>query len=164
MKRPTLLAVLAAAFVVLTACAVVFAVQAADLREPPNRALVDVAATDAVADRVSADLKAVFSYDHANLARTERAVDLALTGAAEREFRREFASAAKRAERGKLVRSTSVRSIGVRSLTPERATLLVFLDQQEIRPGKPARSSTATLDVTAVKLPQGWRIAAIETL
>lgn len=159
-----MLAVLAAAVVVLTACAVVFAVRAASLRDPDNQALVDVEATDAIVERVSADLKAVLSYNHADLARTERAVDLALTGSAERQFRKEFAAAAKRAERGKLVRSSSVRSIGVRSLTDDRATLLVFLDQQEVRPGKPAKSSTATLDVTAVKLQQGWRISVIRTL
>lgn len=164
MTRPTLLATLSAAVVVLAAGAVIFAVQAADLRNPANRALVDVTATDRITERVSAGLKAVFSYHHTDLDRTERAADLALTGAAKREFRREFAAAAKRAERRELVRSSSVRSIGVRSLTEDRATLLVFLDQQELRPGKPATSSTATLDVTAVKLPAGWRIARIVTL
>lgn len=170
MKRSNLLAVLAAAVVVLTACAVVFAMQADRLRSPANRALVDVPATEQITARVSASLKAVFSYDHADLKRTERAVDLALTGAAKRQYQAEFEAAAQRARREKLVRSSAVRSIGVRTLTADRATLLVFLDQQTLtskgpaESSKSAKSSSATLDVTAVRLPAGWRISAIRTL
>ncbi|MGH3434284.1 MAG: hypothetical protein ACRDQB_15755, partial [Thermocrispum sp.] len=133
-------------------------------RDPDNRALVDVTATEEITDRVSAALKAVFSYNHANLDRTERAVDLALTGAAERQYLAEFTRAAKRAERGKLVRSSTVRSLGVRTLTGDRATLLVFLDQQTLKPSGPPSSATATLDVTAVRTAEGWRISRIVTL
>lgn len=166
MKRSNLLAVLAAVVVVLIACAVLFALQASALRETAaeNRALVDVDATEEVAERVSEGLKAVFSYDHANLERTEQAVDLALTGAAARQYRAEFEKAATQARVGKLVRSSTVRSIGVRTLTDDRARLLVFLDQQTLPPKGAAKSSTATLDVTAVRLPEGWRIAEIRTL
>ena len=164
MSRSNLLAVLVAAAVVLGGCAVYFAVQASELRGGGNRALVDVEATEQVAERVSAGLKAVFSYDHANLERTERAVDLALTGAAARQYRAEFDAAAQRARRGDLVRSSTVRSIGVRTLTDERATLLVFLDQQTLAPSGPAKSSTTTLDITAVRLPEGWRISVIRSL
>lgn len=158
-------AVLALATVLLTGCAVFFAVQADELHGgEENRALVDTKATERVADRVGAALKAVFSYDHADLDRTEQAVDLALTGKAAREYRAEFDAAARWAKRDKLVRSTTVRSIGVWELTADRAKVLVFLDQQTLGGKGPPKSSTATLDVTAVRTPAGWRISDITSL
>lgn len=167
MNRGRLLAALTAVFVLATGCAVWFAVESDELRSGSsggNIALTDPEATDQVADRVGAALKTVFSYDYANLDRTERAVDLALTGRAAEQYRAEFAAAAARAKRAKLVRSTTVRSIGVRQLTDRRAVLLVFLDQQTLAAGRSPKSSTATLDVTAVRRPDGWRISTIESL
>lgn len=159
---------LAVAALLLAGCAVFFGIKAGELRTgEDNRALVDVGATERVVDRVSSGLKAVFSYHHADLERTERAVGLALTGRAAREYRAEFNIAVAKAKRDKLVRSTTVRSIGVRQLTADRATLLVFLDQQTLAAGAakgPPKSTTATLDVTAIRTPQGWRISEIRTL
>ncbi|MQA61766.1 MAG: hypothetical protein GEU86_09780 [Actinophytocola sp.] len=165
--RRRLLAVLVTVLVAAVAASVFFGVRAHELRSTPsaaNAALADPEATEEVIERVSAGLKAVFSYDYTNLARTERAVGLALTGSAASEYRTEFEAAAKRAKREKLVRTSSVRSIGVRELSAERAELLVFLDQQTLRTKGAPASSTATLDVTAHRVDGTWRIAAITSL
>lgn len=166
-RRRRLSAVLVTVLVLAVAASVFFGIRAHELRSTPsasNAALADPEATDEVIERVSAGLKAVFSYDYTNLARTERAVDLALTGSAASEHRAEFEAAAERAKREKLVRTSSVRSIGVRVLSAERAELLVFLDQQTLRTRGVPASSTATLDVTARRVDGTWRIAAITSL
>lgn len=138
---------------------------AASGAESDNAALVGTEAIEAVAEQVSASLKAAFSYDYTRLDRTQHAVDVALTGEAAAEYRREFDVAAQRAKRRELVKASTVRAIGVRELTERRATLLVFLDQQVRRSGAAPRSSTATLDVTAVRDASGaWRISDIEGL
>lgn len=165
--RRTVLGLLAAVLVVAVACSVWFGVRSYELRAGPsaaNDALADPKATEEVVARVSAGLKSVFSYDYANLDRTERAVDLALTGSAAAQYREKFDAAAARAKREKLVRVSTVRSIGVRELSGDRATLLVFLDQQLLPAEGKAKSSTATLDVTAVRAGGTWRIAELTTL
>ncbi len=51
----------------------------------------------------------------------------------------------------------------MRELTDGRATVLVFLDQQVSRQGAAPTSSTATLDVTAIRDNDGtWRISNID--
>ncbi|MGH3451746.1 MAG: hypothetical protein ACRDQW_13675 [Haloechinothrix sp.] len=166
-QRRTLLAVLAVVLVVSLGCAVWFGAQAYQLRHGEsggNAALTDTAATEEAISSVSVALKTVFSYDYANLDRTEQAVDLALTGKAAAEYRAQFTEAAKRAKQDKLVRVSTVRSIGVRTLTGDEATLLVFLDQQTLRTEGTPTSSTATLDVTAVRVDDTWRISEIKPL
>ncbi|MGH3517277.1 MAG: hypothetical protein ACRDQ7_07635 [Haloechinothrix sp.] len=165
--RRTVLAVLAGVLVVALGCSVWFGAQAYQLRHGAsgsNAALADPDATEEVIERVSAQLKSVFSYDYANVDRTERAVGLALTGEAASEYRAQFADAAKRAEQDKLVLVSTVRSIGVRTLTDDAATVLVFLDQQTMRLSGSPKSSTATLDITAVRVDGNWRISAIDPL
>lgn len=167
LRRRIVVAVLAVMLVVAAGCAVWFAMEARALREGGsggNLALADVEATRDVTAAVSANLKAVFSYDYTNLERTRRAVDLALTGELAAEYREKFTAASEQARRNKLVRVSIVRSIGVRHLSEDRATLLVFLDQQELRPSGRPKSTTATLDVTALRMDRSWRISAINTL
>ncbi|MPY78408.1 MAG: hypothetical protein GEV04_07905 [Actinophytocola sp.] len=166
--RRITIAVLGVALALATASAVFSGVRAHQLRgteSAANAALVDTVATGAVIEQVSASLKAVFSYDYTRLRRTEHAVDVALVGEAAAEYRREFDAAAQQAKRRQLVKAATVRAIGVRELTDRRATVLVFLDQQVQRPGAAPTSSTATLDVTALRDNGGtWRISDIEPL
>ncbi len=166
--RRITIAGLVAVLVLASASAVFFGVRAQQLRDTEsarNTALVDIQATDAVIEQVSASLKAAFSYDYTRLERTEHAVDVALIGEAAAEYRREFETAAQQAKRRKLVKAATVRAIGVRELTDGRATVLVFLDQQVSHQGAAPKSSTATLDVTAIRDNDGtWRISSIEGL
>lgn len=166
--RRIVVVALAAVLVLALASAVFSGVRAHQLRgteSAANDALVDTAATAAVVEQVSASLKAVFSYDHTRLERTEHAMDVALIGEAAAEYQREFDTAAQQAKRRKLVKAATVRAIGVRELADGRATVLVFLDQQVRRQGSAPTSSTATLDVTALRDNDGvWRISDIEGL
>lgn len=156
---------LAAVVVVALGCAVWFGVETASLSSSGNAALVDTAATVSVSADVSEAVKAVFSYDYANLARTERAASEYLIGDAVRQYQAQFASARTRAAAGKLIRTTTVRAIGVRSLAGDEASVLLFLDQQTVTQGGGAPSSSvAQLSVTAKRVDGRWKLATLTAL
>ncbi|WP_328644084.1 hypothetical protein OHS58_24210 [Amycolatopsis sp. NBC_00348] len=156
---------LAAVVVVALGCAVWFGVETASLSSSDNAALVDTAATASVSADVSEAVKAVFSYDYANLARTERAASEYLVGDAVRQYQAQFASARTRAAAGKLIRTTTVRAVGVRSLVGDEASVLLFLDQQTVTQGGGAPSSSvAQLSVTAKRVDGRWKLATLTAL
>ncbi|WP_033293353.1 hypothetical protein [Amycolatopsis jejuensis] len=148
------------------ACAVWFAVQASLLKPEDDEALVDQAATAQVAEQVSSAVKALFSYDYyANLDRTTRAAADVLTGPAVTQYQTQFATARQRATGEKLIRTSTVRAIGVRSLHGDDAQLLVFLDQQTILPtGNAPQSSVGQLSVTAHRTDGRWKITGLDPL
>ncbi|EOD66476.1 hypothetical protein [Amycolatopsis vancoresmycina] len=157
--------VLALVVVLALACTAWFTIETASLSPGDNAALVDSAATAAVSSEVSDAVKAVFSYDYANLARTERAAADVLTGDAIRQYQAQFASARTRASAEKLVRTTTVRAVGVRSLRGDEASLLLFLDQQTVAQGGGApTSSVAQLAVTAKRVDGRWKLATLTAL
>ena len=146
-------------------CTVWFGIESASLSPGDNQALVDLSATSDVSSQVGDAVKAVFSYDYANLARTERAASEVLTGDAVRQYRTQFASARTRATAEKLIRTTTVRAIGVRSLRGDSADLLLFLDQQTVAQGGGApTSSVAQLAVTAKRVDGRWKLATLTAL
>nr|WP_225957008.1 hypothetical protein [Amycolatopsis lexingtonensis] len=145
-------------------CAVWFGVETASLSPGDNRALVDSAGTAAVSAEVSDAVKSVFSYDYSNLARTERAASEVLTGEAVGQYQAQFASARTRAAAEKLVRTTTVRAVGVRSLVGDDASLLLFLDQQTVGSGGVLSSSVAQLGVTARRVDGHWKISSLMAL
>ncbi|MFJ9778224.1 hypothetical protein ACIRSS_01505 [Amycolatopsis sp. NPDC101161] len=156
---------LLAIVVVALGCTVWFGVETASLSPGDNQALVDSAGTASVSAEVSDAVKSVFSYDYANLARTERAASQVLTGDAVRQYQDQFASARTRAAAEKLVRTTTVRAVGVRSLVGDDASLLLFLDQQTVAQGGGAPSSTvAQLAVTARRVDGHWKLASLTAL
>jgi Mce-associated membrane protein len=156
---------LAAVVVVALGCAVWFGIETAALSPSDNAALVDTAATSSVTAEVGDAVKAVFSYDYANLARTERAASEYLIGDAVRQYQAQFASARTRAMSEKLVRTTTVRAIGVRSLVGDDASVLLFLDQQTVAQGGGAPSSSvAQLSVTAKRVDGRWKLATLTAL
>ncbi|QKV79289.1 hypothetical protein [Amycolatopsis sp. Hca4] len=146
-------------------CTAWFGIEAASLSPGDNQALVDSSATAEVSSSVSDAVKAVFSYDYANLPRTERAAAEVLTGEAVRQYQTQFASARTRAQSEKLTRTTTVRAIGVRSLRGDSAELLLFLDQQTVAQGGGApTSSVAQLAVTAKRVDGRWKLATLTAL
>lgn len=156
---------LAAVVVVALGCAVWFGIETASLSAGDNLALVDTAATASVSSEVSDAVKAVFSYDYANLPRTERAASEVLTGEAVGQYQAQFAAARTRAEAEKLVRTTTVRAVGVRTLVGDDASLLLFLDQQTVAQGGGAPSSSvAQLAVTAKRIDGRWKLATLTAL
>jgi Mce-associated membrane protein len=156
---------LAAIVVLALGCTAWFGIETASLAPGDNLALVDTTATSDVAAEVSDAVKAVFSYDYANLPRTERAASEVLTGDAVRQYQAQFASARTRASAEKLTRTTTVRAVGVRSLRADEASLLLFLDQQTVAQGGGAPSSSvAQLAVTAKRVDGRWKLATLTAL
>lgn len=151
--------------VVALGFAVWFGVETASLRPGDNAALVDSSSTDQVVAEVGDAVKAVFSYDYANLARTERAAASLLTGDAVGQYSAQFTSARQHASAEKLVRTTTVRAIGVRTLRGDDASLLLFVDQQTIGPaGGAPQSSVAQLSVTARRIDGHWKLSSLTAL
>lgn len=156
---------LVAIVAVALGCTVWFGIETASLSPGDDAALVDAPATSSVAAEVSDAVKSVFSYDYANLPRTERAAAQVLTGDAVRQYQAQFASARTRATAEKLVRTTTVRAVGVRSLRGDEASLLLFLDQQTVAQGGGApTSSVAQLSVTAKRVDGRWKLATLTAL
>jgi Mce-associated membrane protein len=159
---------LAAVFVLALGGAASFAFQARSLTsgDPAgNTALVDQAGTSAVSDQVGAAVKAIFSYDFSNLPRTERAAADVLVDTAVAQYRDSFAAAKKQAEDQKLVRTTTVRSVGVREIRGDQASVLLFLDQQTLHTVDNQQDSAgAQLDITAKRVDGRWKIASLTAL
>lgn len=165
-NRATVTAVLAAVAVLATAVAVWAGVRAQQLSEPgDNAALADPRATREVTDRVTQAVQAVFSYDYGNLARTERAADSMLAGDAVGQYERGFADARERARAQRLVRTTTVRSVGVRSLGGDEARVLALLDQQTLHTaeGNRRESNTTALELTVERRAGEWKITDLTT-
>ena len=163
-RRATVLAVLAAVCVVAAAGAVWLGVQARGAA-PDDVAHVDGARTRQVSEQVGTAVTAVFSYDRGDLARTERAADRMLTGSARREYDATFARLREQAGGSGAVQSTTVRSVGVRSLEGDRAQLLVLADRRVLDEDMRSRGSHVVwIDVVAVHTDGGWRIAEMSPL
>ncbi|MDQ0380054.1 hypothetical protein [Amycolatopsis thermophila] len=140
------------------------AVRAGEWRTP-NAALADAAATGEVSEQVSAALKAVFSYDYGNLARTERAAASVLVDDAVAQYRDTFAAAQRQAAEQKLIRTTAVKSLGVQDLRDGEARVLAFLDQQTLNTVSGQQtSSSAAVSVLARKVDGSWKIASLTPL
>lgn len=130
-----------------------------------NKALVDAAATSRVQSEVSRALTSVLSYDHANPGQTEAAARDVLTGDASKEYETLLKSLAERAPGQQLVLTAVVQSAGVKKLTDNEASLLVFLDQssQRAEDGE-ASYSAAQLSVKAKKVGKVWKISGLTPL
>ncbi|MFD3975792.1 hypothetical protein [Streptomyces cyaneofuscatus] len=166
--RPRLPALLCALTVLLGAFAAWAFTSAASLREEParqNTALTDIAATSEVKGRISEAVGAVFSYDYASPARSDRAAKTHLTGRAVEQHQDMLAEVRAQAPQQKLVLTTTVTASGVEYLDGDRARLLIFADQSNTRTGKDEETTyaAAMFAVDAVRNGDTWRIAAIDT-
>ncbi|WP_415961853.1 hypothetical protein [Streptomyces sp. 021-4] len=166
--RPRLPALLCALTVLLGAFAAWAFTSAASLREEParqNTALTDIAATSEVKGRIGEAVGAVFSYDYASPARSDRAAKTHLTGRAVRQHEDMLAEVRAQAPQQKLVLTTTVTGSGVEYLDGDRARLLIFADQSNTRTGKDEETTyaAAMFAVDAVRRGDTWRIAAIDT-
>lgn len=160
-RAATWLAVLAAV-TVLAGAGAVWSFSRAEAVQEGNAAIADEAATAEVSRQVGELVKAIFSYSFRDIARTERAAKAALVDDAVEQYRSRFAEAKRLALKQRLVRSTTVRAVGVRDLSADRARLLVFVDQQTItESGKPGRSTSACLDIVARKVAGVWKISEL---
>lgn len=153
------------ASLLLAATGAVLLVLAAQLHGSPaaaNRALSDMAATRRVTAAVSADVSEIYSYSYTDLAATRRAADRVLAGQAAAQYR-QLAAELGLAASERLTVITRVKAIGVSSLTPDSAQLLLFLDQTVTRGAGKSSTVPAQLDVTARLSGGTWRITNIES-
>ncbi|MFH9744025.1 hypothetical protein ACH4MN_06180 [Streptomyces anulatus] len=166
--RVGLPAVLCALTVLLGAFAVWAFASAGDLRDEParqNTALTDIGRTSEVKGRISEAVGAVFSYDYASPARSDRAASTHLTGRAVQQHKDMLADVREQAPKQKLVLTTTVTESGVEFLDGDRARLLIFADQSNTRTGKDEETTyaAAMFAVDAVRRGDTWLIAAIDT-
>ncbi|MYX17777.1 hypothetical protein GTY67_31000 [Streptomyces sp. SID8374] len=164
-RLPALLCVLT---VLLGAFAAWAFTSAAGLRDEParqNTALTDIARTSEVKGRITEAVGAVFSYDYASPARSDRAAKTHLTGRAVQQHKDMLAEVREQGPRQKLVLTTTVTGSGVEYLDGDRARLLIFADQSNTRTGKDEETTyaAAMFAVDAVRRGDTWRIAAIDT-
>lgn len=156
------LVVLAAA---LAALGTWFMAESADARSGAgNAALLDTGATTEVTGRITESLERIFSYSYDDVAATERAAKEVLAGGAIADYDALFAQVREKAPAQKLVLSTTVSVIGVRTLDGHTAHLLVFLDQAATRVDTTKSSgSAAVLSVTAERIDGTWKITGLTT-
>ena len=166
-RRPPL--VLAVLTVLLGGLAVWFAVQAGAVRGragAANVALTDPARTSEVTGQVTDAVNALFSYDHADAAKTQEAESRLLTGRAIGQYDAMLTEVRAQAPSQKLVLTTTVTDCAVEMLEGGRARLLVFADQRNTRTsGKDATTyAAAMLAVDAVRRDGIWKITNLDTL
>ncbi|MEU0159705.1 hypothetical protein ABZ154_12890 [Streptomyces sp. NPDC006261] len=165
---PGVPALLCALTILLGAFAAWAFTSAASLRDEParqNAALTDIARTSEVKGRIGEAVGAVFSYDYASPARSDRAAKTHLTGRAVQQHKDMLAEVRELAPKQKLVLTTTVTASGVEYLDGDRARLLIFADQSNTRTGKDEETTyaAAMFAVDAVRRGDTWRIAAIDT-
>lgn len=166
--RIRLPAVLCAATVLLGAVAAWAFTSADTLRDDPSRqntALTDIGRTSEVKGRITEAVQAVFSYDYASPAKSDRAARTHLVGRAVQQHKDMLAEVRAQAPKQKLVLTTTVTQSGVERLDGDRARLLVFADQSNTRTGKAEETTyaAAMFAVDAVRRGGTWRISAIDT-
>jgi Mce-associated membrane protein len=129
-----------------------------------NTALVDRPATASVEHAITSAVDTIFSYSYADVAKTRKAAQALLTGAAIRQYNQLFALVEQQAPKEKLVVATKVTVTGVELLTGDRARILVFANQQDTKAGTSQASySGAMFAVTAINRNGHWLISNINT-
>lgn len=166
-RLPAALLVLA---LLLAAFAAYSSYAAAGLRADSGRhntALTDPARTSEAKGQLTEAVNALFSYDHADPARTDRAAARYLTGGAVERHRALLAEVRAQAGAKKLVLTTTVTDAAVSALDGDRARLLVFADQRNTSTAADAKGgpdfSAAMFALDAVRTGGSWRIEAIDT-
>jgi Mce-associated membrane protein len=129
-----------------------------------NHALTDVAGTEAVIDTVTEIVETVFSYEYRDSARTREAARELLVGPAVEQYEDLFAQVERQAPERRTVLSTAVRSVGVVELHDDRATVLVFVDQQVVQGDGTHTSGASQLEISAVRGAGSWQIDGITVL
>ncbi|MBB5954832.1 Mce-associated membrane protein [Saccharothrix tamanrassetensis] len=128
-----------------------------------NDALVDSAGTTEVSGQVREAVEKAFSYNFADVAATEKAADELLVGKAKCQYNAIFGPVRTLAPEQKLVVTVKAVSSGVTSLDPDRATVLLFLDQVTIRTtDNQSGGGIAMMRAGAQKSDGRWKVDNME--
>ncbi|MFY9808808.1 MAG: hypothetical protein WCC38_05105 [Pseudonocardiaceae bacterium] len=128
-----------------------------------NDALSDANTTAQVSGQVSDAVRRVFSYDFVRLDDNERAAAEVITGSFVQTFHQRFARIRELAPPQQAVVVTTVPALAVKTLDGDRATLLVFLDQEAHQGGQPKPLlASGRIAVTAQRVDGTWKISDVE--
>ncbi|MFJ9522828.1 hypothetical protein ACIRPK_31845 [Kitasatospora sp. NPDC101801] len=169
-RRRPLPAVLLALAVLLGGFGIWSTVAAAGLRADAgqhNTALTDPAGTSEVKGKITEAVNELFSFTHADPARTDQAARRLLTGRAVEQHATLLAQVRAQAAAKKLVLTTTVTDAAVAALDGDRARLVIFADQRNTSTADGAKDaagySAAMFAVDAVRTDGSWRIENIDT-
>ncbi|MCF7553099.1 hypothetical protein [Pseudonocardia sp. WMMC193] len=160
-------AVLAGATVVLVALAVLAGVSWWTMSHTPaarNTALVDVAATTQVSQQLGDAVKTVYSYDFTRLDQNEAAARAVITPEFGQQFDQLFGEVRNLAPQQQAVVTATISQSAVESIEGDRATMVVFLDQQATRAAGDQQQVAAAgrLTVTGQYVDGQWKIADVQ--
>lgn len=165
--RTTVLVVLGAVTVVCGGLAAWFGVEDHDLTSGVvggNTALTDTAATSQISGQVTSAINTMFSYDYQNLDKTKTAVQKLLVGNAISQYNQLFKTVEQQAPQQRLVLTTSVVDTGVKMIQGDRASVLVFANQTDVRASDNTKASGGTMfSVQVVRQGGQWKISNIDT-
>ncbi|MBC6445581.1 hypothetical protein [Actinokineospora xionganensis] len=134
-------------------------------RVEANTAVVDNSTTAQVLGQVNEALEQIFSYKFDDTAKTEKAAEDVLVGAAKDQYAKLFEQVRQQAPAQKLELRSKVALSGVTMLSGDNATLLVFIDQSATRGDTNAGSSGAAQLRVSASLSDGrWRITELHTV
>jgi Mce-associated membrane protein len=160
-------AVLAVVTVVLGVFAVWSGVQAHSLASEgagQNTALTDGVTTTKIISQVTSTAGAIFSYDYADPARTQRAGQRGLTGQAVQQYRSLFRNLQREAARyNQLVLTTTVTDAGVEALQGNSARVLIFANQVLTSASQSPQSFGSMVALDVVQQGGTWKIDNIDT-
>ncbi|GAA1539578.1 hypothetical protein GCM10009678_22380 [Actinomadura kijaniata] len=166
--RIRLVAFLGALTVALGGTAAWSAARAGDLTGSPsarNGALSDNARTSEVKGQITNAVNTAFSYNYADVAKTEKAAQELLTGKAVQQYNQMFALVRQQAPQQRQILTTTVTESAVKTLSRDRARLLIFADQRNTRTDKGKTAySAAVFAVDAILVGGKWKITEIDTL
>ena len=129
-----------------------------------NEAFLAVDATAAVVEQTQQTVQRAFTFDPDSIPAARRAARRSLVGEAVTQYARLYGPLFKQSRTTGLRLTTTVRSIGVASLTGDRAELLVLADQTAVSPDGQSTTGAAQLAVSAEQRDGQWMIARIQLL
>ncbi|MFI6053119.1 hypothetical protein ACIBCO_23940 [Streptomyces violascens] len=166
-RAPVVLCVLV---VLLGAFGALAATRADSLRSDPaarNAALTDPARTSEVKGQTTKAVAALFSYNYADTAPTDKAASTLLTGKAVQQHHDMLAAVRVQAKDQKLVLTTTVTESGVEMIDGSRARVLVYADQSSTRTAGKKPETTYAAAMFTVDMVRGsgttWQISDIDT-
>ncbi|MFE0874067.1 hypothetical protein ACFW4X_04120 [Streptomyces smyrnaeus] len=154
-RLPALCAVLTLACGGFTGWAATEAQSLRDTASARNTALADAARTSEVKGEVTSAVNALFSYDHAEPEKNERAARRLLTGRAVEQHRALLARVRAQDSGQKHVLTTTVTDSAVTTLEGDRARVLLFADQHSARTAANAKGEDGAKDKSGTKDESG---------
>ncbi|MGQ0773214.1 MAG: hypothetical protein ACT4NY_02145 [Pseudonocardiales bacterium] len=128
-----------------------------------NAAVIDAGTTAQVSGQVRDAVERIYSYDFARLDDNERAAREVITGPFVDDFGVQFGRVRELAPQQQAVVVATVADLAVKSLDGDRASVMVFIDQQASR-GTQAQPLLVAgrLTVTAERVEGSWKIADVQ--